>query len=255
MPDPHPPQLTSPQPDPPLLTGGRRVLALLIAVNVAVELVLQGADHHLWGSTLWRGQAYQNGGFWAGLLVDWHPNYPGQPVAMFLTYSLLHADLGHLIGNMLSLGFLGDMVLIRLQARGLQARDLKNRSLQVQGLQETGLQVRGGSGHGLLLLYAVSSLGGALVFGLLSHSPAPMIGASGAIFGLAGALTVWDAQDRRATGVRGRASLIIAGLAGLNLFIWWSAAGNLAWQTHLGGFASGALLALYAPRFLVQASL
>jgi len=86
-------------------------------------------------------------------------------------------------------------------------------------------------------------LGGGLGFGLLNHGAAPMIGASGAIFGLAGALTVWDAGRRRRAGLWSRAPLIMLGLAGLNLVIWVMQAGNLAWETHLGGFVAGGLAA------------
>ena len=180
--------------------------------------MLQGADHGLWGSGSWRGLAYQYGGFWAGLLRDWHPNYRLQPEMMFLTYSLLHAGLGHLLGNMLSLALLGDMVTDRI------------------------------GGRGLAWLYVVSALGGALGFGLLNHSPAPMIGASGAIFGLAGALTVWSAKRRRQWASVG---LIMLALAGLNLAIWLLQAGNLAWEAHLGGFVAGACFAVY-PRSLAK---
>lgn len=200
----------------------RRALHGLILANLAVEAVLLGADHGLWGSTLGRGLAYEYGGFWAGLLHNWQPNYSLQPVAMFFTYSLLHAGISHVAGNMLSLIFLGEPVVARIGSRGF------------------------------LLLYLLASLGGALCFGLFTRSPAPMIGASGAIFGLAGALTVWDAQDRRARGLRGRVWLIVLGLIFLNLVFWWSAAGNLAWQTHLGGFLTGAALARYAPGFLIR---
>lgn len=205
------------------LTYGRKALVLLILVQVLVELVLQGADHHLWGSTIWRAEAYQNGGFWAGLLHDWHPNYLVQPATMFLTYSLLHAGFSHLAGNMLTLWFLGDMVTTKV------------------------------GGRGLIRLYALSSLGGALAFALLSHSPSPMIGASGAIFGLAGALTVWDAQDRRTQGLWNRGPLIAAALAALNLILWINASGNLAWETHFGGFVVGAAVARYGYRFLAKA--
>ena len=201
------------------------MLSALILLPSLVELVLQGADHQLWGSVLWRGQAYQYGGFWAGLLHDWRPNYVLQPEAMFATYPFLHAGLGHLIGNMLCLAFLGDLVAERA------------------------------GGRGLLALYAGSALGGALAFGILSHSPAPMIGASGAIFGLAGVLTVWDGQTRRSLGQWNRAPLIVLGLAGLNLAMWVMQSGNLAWETHLGGFLAGflgaALFAAY-PRILAK---
>ena len=202
---------------------GRWVLLGLIVVSTGVELALQGADHRLWGSALWRPLAWQYGGFWAGLLRDWRPNYAGQPGVMFLTYGLLHTGLGHLTGNMVCLAVLGDRVRGRI------------------------------GGRGLFWLYLVSALGGALGFGLLGPSAAPMIGASGAIFGLAGALTVWDIRQRDQwnRGRWARAALIILALAGLNLVIWRTQAGNLAWQTHLGGFVAGAAFALY-PRRLAK---
>ena len=215
---------------------GRWVLLGLILVSTGVELALQGADHLLWGSVLWRPLAWQYGGFWAGLLRDWRPNYAAQPGVMFLTYALLHTGLGHLTGNMACLAVLGDRVRHRI------------------------------GGGGLFWLYLVSALGGALGFGLLGPSAAPMIGASGAIFGLAGALTVWDIRQQRAgnrwTGNRwagnrwagnrwARAALILLALVGLNLVIWRTQAGNLAWQTHLGGLVAGAGFAAY-PRRLAK---
>jgi membrane associated rhomboid family serine protease len=41
------------------------------------------------------------------------------------------------------------------------------------------------------------------------------------------------------------------GLAGLNLGMWLLQSGNLAWETHLGGFVAGALYAAY-PRRLAK---
>ena len=213
---------------------GRYALLGLILICVVVEVALQGADFGLWGNARWRGLSYQYGGFWAGLLWDWRPNYRGQAVVMFFSYAALHAGAGHLIGNMLGLAWLGDLTQERCGARGL------------------------------LVLYGLSALGGALAFGGLSSSPAPMIGASGAIFGLAGAWTVWDWQDSR-NDPDARASHLISpqlispqfikrglrplavvlGLAGLNAAVWVLQDGNLAWETHLGGFATGALLALW----------
>lgn len=204
-----------------LRTGrGRVALIGLILMPCLVELLLIGADHRLWGSPLWRGLVYQYGGFWAGLLRDWQPNYPLQPWVMFLTYALLHAGPGHLVGNMLCLAWLGDLVAERL------------------------------GGWGLLRLYALSALGGALAFGLLSHSPAPMVGASGAIFGLAGYLTLQDAPGRGAKSW-GRAGLILLALILVNLGMWALQAGNLAWETHLGGTVTGMGFALY-PRLLAK---
>jgi len=206
---------------PGFLTSGRAALAVLVLLPCLVELVFLGADHRLWGTVLWRPMAWQYGGFWAGLLHGWQPNYAAQPVTMFLTYSLLHTGPSHLLGNMATLILLGNMVLARVSAGRL------------------------------LALYAVSALGGALVVGVMSRSPAVMIGASGAVFGLAGALAVWDAEARRAEGLGDRLVLMALGLAGLNLATWWLQGGNLAWQAHLGGTLAGMGFAAY-PRLLAK---
>ncbi|MBP1804939.1 rhomboid family intramembrane serine protease [Rubellimicrobium aerolatum] len=182
------------------------VAMALIAVNLLVEAVLLAADRGLWGSPLWRVTAYQYGGFWSGLLRDWQPNYPGQAVLMFATYAFLHGGPGHALGNMATLATLTPSLARRLGA------------------------------WRLAVVYALSALGGAVVFGLLSATAAPMVGASGAIFGLAGAALVlyWEEQ-RRPGGVLAA----LAVLAALNLVTWVLAGGQLAWQTHLGGLLTG----------------
>ena len=183
------------------------VLAVM-ALCSGIELVLQGADHGLWGSVLWRGLAWQYGGFWTGLLHDWQANFRGQSVLMFLTYSLVHTGFGHLLGNMLTLAALGQRLPVGMGAAGF------------------------------LALYILSILGAASSFGLLDHGAAPMVGASGAVFGLAGALTLWHMQARPGR-VWLRLALILTGLILLNLIPWWLQGGRLAWQAHLGGFVTG----------------
>ena len=186
------------------------VLWGLIGVPVLIEAVLQAADAGLFGTTLWRSIAYQNGAFWAGLLHDWRPNYPGQAMVMFLTYSLLHSGLGHLAGNMVTLWMLGQRLLKKIKTGDL------------------------------LLLYLISTLGGGAGFGLLSLSPQPMIGASGALFGLAGAVIWLETADRRRLGMSLWPILgVIAGLVLLNVLMWLALDGVLAWETHLGGFVGG----------------
>ena len=105
---------------------------------------------------------------------------------------------------------------------------------------------RAGSG-GFAALYALSMLGGGLAFGVMTASPAPMIGASGAIFGLAAALLVWDWHDQRRTKPKAAFRRLVQlglGLALFNLVMWLVLGGGLAWQTHLGGAAVGAAFAL-----------
>lgn len=187
---------------------------VLVLLCTLPEVLLLGADWGLWGSTRWRQLAYTHGAFWAGLLYGWTPNFALQPVTMFFSYAWLHAGPGHLAGNLATLLWLGPQVVARR-----------------------------GSG-GLILFWSVAVLGGAAAFGLLTSSPAPMVGASGALFGLAADLVV--AEVRRATGwpariLRGLA--LIAALLALNAVVWALQGGYLAWETHLGGFLAGAALA------------
>jgi rhomboid protease GluP len=183
------------------------------------EAVLQGADLGLWGAPHWRSYAYGYLGFWPGLLHDWRPNYRLQPAAMFLTYGFLHVGLMHLIVNLVTLWSLGQAVIGRAGLRGF------------------------------VWVYTASLLGGALGFGLLSNTTTPMVGASGALFGLMGAVLAWSLLDRRRSGLTlGPVALGAAGLVALNLVLWVVSGDQLAWQTHLGGFLAGAAVALWRAR-------
>lgn len=218
----HGPFRHAPRPSPGMLA-----LLVLAAALILPELVLSGADLGLWGSARWRSLAYAQGGFWTGLLHGWRPNYPLQPWVMFASYSFLHAGPSHLAGNVVALAWL-----VRL------------------------LRPPGGpraSAGLILLVYFVAALAGAGMFGLLSRQPAPMVGASGALFGLMGAWLVREARGHLAGGQRPCRVLLRLGLAAvllvlLNLVMWWLQAGRLAWQTHLGGFLAGAGLAALLPR-------
>ena len=155
--------------------------------------------------------AYDNGGFWPGLLrAGWSSNYSGQSALMFVTYGFLHSGIMHLVVNMITLWSTGRLVVERV----------------------------GGRGFGLL--YAASLFGGGVGFALLADTMQPMVGASGALFGLVGGLLAWTYVDRYTEHstlwpiVR---ALIF--LALLNLVLWWAMDGQLAWQTHLGGFVFG----------------
>jgi rhomboid protease GluP len=188
------------------------------------ELILSGADYGLWGSVHWRSLATGFLGFWPGLLADWLPNYPWQALAMFVTYGFLHGGPLHFGVNMMSLVSLGRGVTERIGA------------------------------WRFLRLYGVSLLGGGIGYGALVHAQnanatTPMVGASGALFGLAGALVFWAWGDRRAAGETltpvWRALFV---LFGLNVVLWLATGGRLAWQTHLGGFLAGAAMAWWEER-------
>lgn len=182
----------------------------IIGVCSAIELALLASDFGLVGVPRLRELAYQYGGFWVGLLGTWRPNYPSQPYLMFGTYAFLHGGAVHLLVNMLTLYSLGRLVISRV-----------------------------GQGR-FLVIYAVSALGGALGFAALTSEFRPMVGASGALFGLVGAWIAWDYVDRYTFSepllpvLRPILILIV-----LNVVLYYAMGGHLAWETHLGGFLAG----------------
>jgi membrane associated rhomboid family serine protease len=92
-------------------------------------------------------------------------------------------------------------------------------------------------------LYALSALGGSVMVYLFAAPDSFTAGASGAVFGLFGAMFV--VAKRLNYDVRGIAVLIV-----LNLVITFTFPG-ISWQGHIGGLIAGATLALayaYAPR-------
>lgn len=192
------------------------VTASILLSCAVIEIALQLADRGIIDWPRLRALTYAYGGFWPGLLDTWTPNYPAQPVLMFFTYGFLHGGFVHFAVNMITLVSLG-----------------------------TAVHLRGGARR-YIVIYVASILGGAAVFGLLAPSLRPMVGASGALFGLVGALTAWDAIERRALRLTMRPVIrVVLYLVLLNAILWWAMDGLLAWQTHLGGFLAGAVAALF----------
>lgn len=139
-----------------------------------------------------------------------------------LTSGFLHIGPIHLLLNMLALWMLG--------------RDL-----------ETVL----GRGR-FLTLYLVSMLGGAAAVMLFSPAEQAVAGASGAVFGLMGALVVVLRRLRAPLGQ-------VFGIIGINVIFSFTLAG-ISWEGHLGGLVVGAAATaalVYAParnRAAVQAA-
>lgn len=135
-----------------------------------------------------------------------------------LTYLFLHGGFAHLAANVLSLAAFGTGV-----ERWLGPRRM-------------------------LLLYTLAGLTGAAAhYALDPLSPAPLIGASGAISGLFGALAVG------LNGTNTRGLLILGAIwAGSSALIAWTglpgSTGEIAWITHVGGFGAGIALALFWAR-------
>ncbi|MFV0383190.1 rhomboid family intramembrane serine protease [Paracoccus sp. (in: a-proteobacteria)] len=156
-------------------------------------------------------------GFWSGLLHGGQAIFPGQPAAMFLSYGLLHAGLAHITMNMLSLA-----AVARELGRFVTARQMA-------------------------LIYLISQIAAAALFALMSPQGGPMVGASGAIFGLAGALIGQAVIWRRWRGLSmrpvWRGVLIIGGLnLAMTLLM-----PSIAWEAHLGGAIAGFAMGIALP--------
>jgi membrane associated rhomboid family serine protease len=134
-------------------------------------------------------------------------------VWQLLTSAFMHVELWHIAGNMLALYFLGPQVEAALG------------------------RVR------FLAVYLLAALAGSATAYWLSSVEGYSLGASGAVYGLFGALGVLIQKvggDLRS----------ILGLLAINLVITF-AVPNISWQAHLGGLAGGALVTailVYAPR-------
>ena len=128
---------------------------------MAIEAVLWLSDTGVLLPGGLRDVAYKYGAFWPGLLRDWTALFPGQSSAMFITYGFLHGGFLHLVFNMIALWSLGRVVVQRVGPAGFA------------------------------LLYVVACIGGGALYGWLEADGRPMVGASGALFGLAGAIVLW----------------------------------------------------------------
>ncbi|MGB0661705.1 MAG: rhomboid family intramembrane serine protease [Mangrovicoccus sp.] len=195
---------------------GQSVLLWLMVLCIGIETALTAADLGLWGTSYWRGLAYDYAAYHATLLHGLPGNYPGQALLMHLSYSFLHGGMLHMGLNMIALASFGAAIVARVGPKRF------------------------------LLAYFLTAIVGGLFFGILSKGPSPMVGASGALFGLVGVWICWDYLDRRHYG-EGLGSIYraVAYLAFYNVAFWFLLSGHLAWETHLGGFVAGWLLALY----------
>jgi rhomboid protease GluP len=104
-----------------------------------------------------------------------------------------------------------------------------------------------------LLLYWIAGLSGSVASYLFSPNPA--VGASGAIFGLIGALGVFFYLSREALGSYGRAQVQnMVAIGAINLLIGFAAGGTIDNFGHIGGMIGGALAGFaLAPRLKIDA--
>lgn len=187
------------------------VLFVLIALIVAVEACLLGADLGLWGSRLWRSYAYLLGAFRPSLLTSVATFWDGQRYGMFVTHIFVHIGPFHTITNVIALALLGHYALERLRQRAV------------------------------VLVFFVSAIGGALMFTLLPGTSGVMTGASGALSGLAAA---WGVQSLMSGYTPPRSLGMVLAVIALTTLLELGLQDHMAWQAHFGGAVTGAILGL-----------
>jgi membrane associated rhomboid family serine protease len=203
--------------------GGRRptqvgrVTMALIGINLVVFVIIlatggnrSGVLHRLW--LLPQSACTQVGA--GGRCTELVNGVADGAYWQLLTSMFTHVQLWHIGFNMLALYILGPQLEMIL-------------------------------GHArFLALYLLSGLVGSATVYWLAGETSPTIGASGAIFGLMGALLV--VAVKVGGDVQGLLTLIA-----VNVVITVLGSSFISWQGHLGGFTGGALLGValvYAPR-------
>lgn len=208
-----------------------RLTRILIAVNVVVFIAMFGFGIYLYtldgvGGTslnqiatnlsslisLLMGNKYPETDY--TLLVmgaKYNPLILDGQVWRLFTAMFLHIGIIHLLFNLFALNFLGPMV-------------------------------EGYFGHWrFAVIYFIGGLFGSLAS--YAFSPAPSAGASGAVFGLAGATTVYFLRYRNNFGERGQSMLqSMFAIIGINLVFGFATSGIDNWG-HIGGLIGGALVA------------
>lgn len=191
---------------------GKPKVTYAVIIACAVVYALQLAPAYLPGASAW--PSITNMFAYAPVhTAAWNPDF--EPWRM-LTSSLLHSPSSavHILFNMLALWFIGRVV-------------------------EPAI---GGLRYGALLL--LSAFGGSVAVLYLTDPFTPTVGASGAVFGLFGALFILLRSTGAETGG-------LIALVAVNMVIGFIPGLNISWQGHLGGLIIGVLSALIiakAPR-------
>jgi len=200
----------------------------LIAINVAVWVAIMATGRY--GSRLYelfalaaRGACRESNGGWypfvdratceAGTTARWTDGVSDGAFWQLLTSMFTHVEPWHLGFNMLALWVLGP---------------------QLEAILGRGRY---------LALYLLSGLAGSVAVYWLSGEQTTTVGASGAVFGLMGALVVVGLR------IGGNVQSLLIWI-GINVVLTFTLS-NVSWQGHFGGLVGGALIAavlVLAPR-------
>ena len=192
----------------------------LAGILAAVELLLSAGDYGLLPVDGLRASAYAYGAFWPGLIWQgWQPIYSGQSIGMFLSHAFLHGSLIHMALN--------TVVILGLGKR-------------------LGSVLSNGQ---LLAVFCITAMAGGAMFLAFNQGGAPVVGASGAVFGFFGVWKYFEYVARRRMGLTIAPIWQFVGtLVLLNVALFFMISGMLAWEAHLGGFVAGWLLGMVFTR-------
>lgn len=191
------------------------VVIFLCAAIVAVEAMFSLGARGLVGGPQaigWRLGAIQSYAF-SPEILQWmleNGRWPIEQLRRFVTYPFVHANFTHAL-------FAGVMVLALGKFVGEVFR-----------------------GWAVLVVFFGSTIGGALVYGLLVRTSLPLIGAFPGVYGLIGGFTylLWLRLGAEG-GPRQRAFVLIAFLMGIQLVFGILFGGGLDWIADLAGFCFG----------------
>jgi membrane associated rhomboid family serine protease len=199
------------------------VLWIMIAVMIGFEVMFAAAESGLLPERLGRWPVFLQLAFFDPVFEHARAGNGIEPQLVWspLTHAFLHGGWLHLALN--GAAFLG-LGHVLVQAIGIGR---------------------------FLAVFAVCAVVAALTFGLIAGTMGPMVGASGAIFGMLAVLTAWQERALRLAGL-GRSPIWkrIGGLVVVNVLLAFGMGGLLAWEAHLGGWVAGWLLAsVFRPRY------
>lgn len=191
---------------------------VLTAIFAGIEVLFQLTDARIlpWPDLRWEG--YLRMAFFDPLFEAW---LAGEDVPMIawtglISHTFAHGGMIHMLFNVVAFLALGGMTANILGAPRFA------------------------------LLFITTALGGVLTFALITDFNGPMVGVSGVLFGLIGALKRWEWRYIQATGApanRFWGTIIALIVINVLLFVSSPFGGGLAWEAHLGGFVAGFLVA------------
>ncbi|WP_296421166.1 rhomboid family intramembrane serine protease [Pseudooctadecabacter sp.] len=197
---------------------------VLVLVMTAIELTLSAAANGYVGGAQgvgWRAQAFQEYAFAPAVLdqITTRGNYDINLFRRFVTYTFIHVNFTHALWGIVLLLALGKFVGEKFSALSFA------------------------------LLFTASTIGGALVYGLLSWQNAALVGAYPGVYGLIGAYTyiMWLALERLGDN-QFKAFQLIGILLGLMLIYSMLFGSSPTWIAEVSGFVIGlAISPLLAP--------